>query len=280
MNTAEIIKWGRWRIAWVTRNNCDAVGKLLSAGDVDGVGLSPHHGFDGDTALLSHLPSFAGLVVTEGDTIDYQQIPRFNELKFVSLGGMRSRGFDFSGFVDLVDFRIASHPSDVLPKSEIPLESLYLKGYKPKTKDLRELPAYGCLDRLELVQAGVTSLDGVQRFIRLRDIDVSYCKTLDTISALASTLVERVHFESCGRIADIPVLAKCSRLRSIRLSSCGSLQSLAFLNDSKTIEEFRFVKMEVLDRDMTPLLRLRSVGFINKQGYSHTCEEVKEAIVK
>ena len=59
------------------------------------------------------------------------------------------------------------------------------------------------------------------------------------------------------------------------MSSCGNLASLAFLNKLLALDEFRFVKMEVLDGDLTPLLRLKSVGFIDKRSYSHTCAEVE-----
>ncbi|MBB5036332.1 hypothetical protein [Prosthecobacter dejongeii] len=278
MKTAEIIKWGRWRIAWVSSGNLDEVGKLLRSGEIDGVGLNPHHGFTGDPSFLNELPSFAGIIVTETGSLDCQTLPRFNELRFISLGGMRLRGFDFREFINLVDLRIVWHSGDILPSSGDSLESLYLKGYKPKTKDLNALSSFANLEALELVQAGVTSLDGVQRLARLRQIDVSYCKALVTIAALISTPIEQVHFEACGNIQDIPLLSRCARVRSIKLSSCGKLQSLSFLEESKTIEEFRFVKTEVADGDMSPLLKLKSVGFINKRDYSHTSEQVNEFI--
>lgn len=280
MKQPEIIKWGRWRIAWASSANLDAVAKLLRGGEIDGVGLSPHHGYTGDPALLNDLSSFAGVVFTDAGSLDCHAISRLHELRFITLGGARARGFDFSGLCNLADLRIGWHPGDVLPRGEGALESLYLKGYYPKSKNLTGLPEYENLETLELVQAGVTSLDGVERQKKIRELDVSYCKGLTTIAALVGASVERVHFEACGRIGDIPTLSRCPRIKSIRMSSCGNLQSLGFLRASKTIEEFRFVKMEVADGDMTPLLELESVGFIDKRGYSHTNEQVSAIIAK
>jgi hypothetical protein len=278
MKTAKIINWGRWRIAWASSENLDAVSELLRTGEIDGVGLSPHHGFTGDPSFLNELPSFAGIVMAETGSLDCRILPCLSGFRFISLGGARLCGFDFREFINLVDLRLVWHPSDILPRSGSSLASLYLKGYKPKTRDLNDLPSFVNLEELELVQAGVTSLDGAPALAKLRQIDVSYCKGLVTIAALIGTPVERVHFEACGKIEDIPVLSKCDRIRSIKLSACGNLQSLSFLEESKTIEEFRFVKMEIADGDMSPLLKLNSVGFINKRDYSHTSEQVNEFI--
>ncbi|MEN9470397.1 MAG: hypothetical protein RL630_2130 [Verrucomicrobiota bacterium] len=280
MKKSEITKWGRWCIAWANPGNLDSVATLLRDGQIDGVGLSPHYGYTGDPALLNDLPSFSGVVVTEAGDLDLQKIPNLDQLRFISLGGTRSRGIDLRSHGNLRDLRIVWHKGDLLPTGEGALESLYIKGYHPKTKDLTSLPEYANLETLELVQAAITSLCGVEKLRRLRELDVSYCKALVVIEALVATLVERVHFEACGRISDFPTLSRCPRLRAIRLSSCGKLQSLGFLKASKTIEEFRFVKMEVIDRDMSPLLGLKSVGFIDKPGYSHTSQQVSTIISK
>jgi hypothetical protein len=252
----------------------------LLDGEIDGVGLSPHYGFTGDATLLNRLPSFAGIVHTDAGSFDCRTLPLLNSLRFISLGGVRPQGTDFSDLSKLVDLRIGWNRSDLLPSPDGALESLYLKGYNPKSKDISGLPAFANLATLELVQAGITSLKGVERLKMIRELDASYCKGLATVQALVSTTVERVHFEGCGRITDIPALAKCPQLRSVRLSSCGNLKSLGFLKDSRTIEEFRFVKMEVDDCDMTPLLALKSVGFIDRRGYSHTNAQVTQLITK
>ena len=278
MKQVDIIKWGRWRIAWASSATLGAVAKLLRCGEINGVGLSPHHGYTGDPVLLNELPNSSGVVFTDAGSLNCHVIPRLNELRFISLGGARSRGFDFSRLCNLADLRIGWHPGDDLPSGEGALESLYLKGYNPKSKDLTALPEYEKLETLELVQAGITSLDGVERQKSLRELDISYCKSLATVAALVGTPVERVHFEACARIENIPVLSQCPHMKSIRLSACGNLQSLGFLKKSQTIEEFRFVKMEVADGDMTPLLELKSVGFIDKRGYSHTSEQVRAII--
>lgn len=280
MKQLEIIKWGRWRIAWASALNVDAVASLLNRGDIDGVGLSPYHEYGGDPAFLEKLPAFSGVVVAEANSSRWTEISRLPDLQFLSLGGSRSNGFDFRRFRSLVDLRIGWHKDDILPASFSLLKSLSLYGYAPKTRNLSCLPGFTALEELELVKARITSLEGVERFARIRELDVSYSRDLTSVKALVGTSIERVHFEACPKVMDIPMLNGCPCLKSIRLASSGNLPSLGFLRVSKTIEEFRFVKMEVLDGDMTPLLSLKSVGFSDRRGYSHTSAEIAELIAK
>ena len=143
MKQAETIKWGRWRIAWACLANLDAVAELLRTGEIDGVGLSPHHGYTGDPAFLNDLPTFAGIVVTEPAVFDIRAIPRPNELRFITIASARLRGNDFSVFCNLDHLGIHWHPADVLPSDSSILSSLYLYGFKPKTKDVTSLPKFG-----------------------------------------------------------------------------------------------------------------------------------------
>jgi len=280
MGTAEIIKWGRWRIAWASAQNAEAVSHLLRNGQIGGIGLCSHRGYDGDPAFIRGVATFAGIVITEPTSSDLEAVSKLDQLQFLSLGGPRPAGFDFSRLTRLRDLRMHWHKDDTLPGTHTSLESLYLHGYAPQTKDLRRLPAFSNLRSLELVRAKITELAGIERLSALRELDVSHCKGLQSVADLAGTGIERVHLESCPKIMDIPTLCQCPDIKSIRLSSSGDFESLGFLKASKSLEEFRFVKMKVLDGDMTPLLSLKSVGFTNRRGYSHTNEEINVSIAR
>jgi protein phosphatase 1 regulatory subunit 7 len=101
---------------------------------------------------------------------------------------------------------------------------------------------------------------------------------LKKVEAIGGTWVETLHIETCSSIQDFAALAKCKSLRRLRYINCGVIGSLAPLRDFKALEEFRFVKTNVLDGDMTPLMSLKSIGFENKRHYSHTPEQIDAAI--
>jgi hypothetical protein len=278
--TVEIIKWGPRRIAWLTSSNLDDVDELLNTQQVDGVGLSPHHGFDGDFSILSALPRLRVLIAVYADKFDCTPIQECSELRFLGLQTIKRKPFDFSAFSKLRELSIDWQSRDVLPSPGSQLESLRLRGYKPKSNDLTTLPAYANLISLELVQSGVTSLEGIARLRALREVDIAFCRYLAKINNILATEVEQVHFENCPNIADIPELAFCPTLRSIRLSACPDLESLKFLESSKKIETFTFVKMRVKDCDLSPLLKMKTVRFMDFRSYSHTCEEIQALINK
>jgi hypothetical protein len=85
-------------------------------------------------------------------------------------------------------------------------------------------------------------------------------------------------FEACKKIKDFAVLAKCPRLRTLRVLNCGELESLRDLALFPQLEDFRFVKTKIRDGDMSPLLRLKRVGFLKNANYSHTPEQIQQAI--
>lgn len=277
----EIREWDRWRIADVTKSNLNEIIRLLSDGDIDGICISPFRGFEGDFNILNQLPSYKGIIVEDCCKIDYNSIPRISQMSFLALGGKDSpHGIDFSTIPNLEHLTTDWNPKHILPHSDGPLKTLRMWHYKPKSRDLSDLHAYENLGDLFLAQTRIESLEGVQRFKELKKIEVAYCQVLTSVAALADTDVERVEMEACGQIVDIPLLAKCVRLKAIRASGCGTLNSLSFLNESKSIDWFTFVNTNVEDGDMTPLFRLNNVGFINKRHFSHTLEQVKEGIAK
>jgi protein phosphatase 1 regulatory subunit 7 len=277
MKPTDIKKWGRWRIAWVNTENLDTVSQLLKGGEIDGVGLSQNHGFDGDTGILDTLPSFAGIVIADNEVVDSASLARFRDIRFLTLGERRA-AIDFTQFRGLIDLRINWKNDDTLPDSRSSLESLYLMGYKPKTKDLSLLPISPYLRELELVQAGLANLEGVQKQSALTEVQISYCSSLVSVAALTQSLIELVHLEACKRINDLQSLSGCQRLKMLRLADCGKLQSLNFLDECQSLEEFRFVNTKIVDGDMSPLLRLKRVGFIAKRSYTHTPDEVRAII--
>ena len=274
----QIVQWGRWRIAWATISNASKINDLLKSEAIDGVGVSPHHGFDGkDLAFLRELESLQGVVMPFPETYDCSELVGLKSIRFLTLGPKKTV-MDYSLFPSLVDLRINWNARDRLPKDFQPLESLYIKGYSPKSKDLNMLPSFKYLEFLELVQGSFEKLDGIERILALKQAQFSYCTKLIDIRALRGSCLELVDFEKCKKVNDLNPLTGCQRLKTIRLGGIGNLQSISFLNACPVIEEFRFVDIDVVDGDMSPLLRLKKVGFIGKRHYSHTQEEVRSYI--
>lgn len=246
---------------------------------IEGVGLSPHKGYKlSDLAFLEDYPDVAGVAVPYAEKIDLGDLSRLRNLKYLSISGSRQE-LDLGIFEKLEELRVEWHPKLHMPPRFSELRELLLTGYKTKTRDLSALPEIPNLTRLELVQGNVERLEGIQRFPKLQSAEFSYMKDLKDISAVrkAGGLTD-LRFATCKAVEDFSVTKSMPNLRTLRIIDCGKLPSIAFLNEIPRLEEFRFVKTRIVDGDLTPLLRLKRVGFLPTKGYSHTPEQIEAAI--
>jgi hypothetical protein len=274
----KIDKWGKWKIAWLSTSNQKEIATLMESGAVDGVGINQHNQKGATTALLKKLPSPRGLVLTDVEGMDLFPISQMLKLRFLTLGQERKTWIDFSKYSELEDLRINYHLNDVFPTARSKLSDLCIASYKPVTKALSEVESFPHLTTLELVQPNIQKLDGIEKQKALRKIELHYCRSLTSLSALANTEVEMLHLSSCSKIEDFAALAGCPELKIIIVSSCGTIPSLRFLNDCKKLEEFRCVNTVIGDNDLLPMLRLKSVAISNRRSYSHTNEELNKLV--
>jgi len=78
-----------------------------------------------------------------------------------------------------------------------------------------------------------------------------------------------LEFGHCPQITDHDHVSAIKSLKVLWFNHCGKVPSLRFLDALPDLEDFRFVGTEVLDGDLNPCLRIRSVGFFDKKSYSH-----------
>jgi hypothetical protein len=273
------LKWGSLNVAWFELDDVQAIARAIEEGSIDGVVLDKRHTPSGLPVELFGLPSFDALVLAEPEGLELSRLTSLARLKLLSLGEGKRTGIDLTQFALLEDLTIAPQADDVLPAATAPLRRLVLRQYKPASKSLTEVPAYGSLVDLEVVQCRLTSLDGVQRFVHLQSLGLFHCKDLVTLDALAGTSVTSLHIDTCKKIVDVESLSKLPVLGKLVLSNMPPLRSLRFIEKFQALEEFRFVKTDVEDGDMRPLLRLNEVGFLDQRSFNMTVREVNAHIV-
>lgn len=279
MNTqTQIIKWGTNRIAWVQSKNIQSAIDLVNRGEVDGLGISPHHGYDEtDISFVADVPGLGGIVLPFARNYDLTVLQAIHGLRFLTIAGS-DQPFDCRIYPKLYELRVEWHPTLSLPIAGSRLRSLYIRSYKPKVKNLSDLPVYEKLSELEINQGNITSLDGIEKLIALSSVSLFHLRQLHSIAAIAKTAIRLLHVEGSKTIADVERLSDCPKLQCLRLIDCGKLGSLSFIHHFKKLEELRFVNTKIQDGDMTPLFGLKAVGFLGQKSYSHTPEQVRETI--
>lgn len=247
---------------------------------LDGLYISHHHGYKrNDLTFLKDYPFVTRVVVAYSPRIRVSDLCNLEGLRLICIADNK-QPIDFAAFPNLEDLSVAWHSKMTFPERNTTLKRLSLWNYKPRSKDLTELPEYVNLEELRIIRSPLRSLAGLRRFRRLKHLGLSYLSKLERIADLDTPSLEILEFDVCRKIRDHERVAAFPRLRVLRLNDCGEMPSLKFLDRMPRLEEFSFVDTNVLDGDLRPLFRLKYAGFLNKKHYSHTDEEVEATIAE
>jgi len=244
---------------------------------VDLIRISPYHGFtEGNLDFILDIKKLKGIDIYRSNQIDISAIEKRTDLEDLSIRENKQK-IDLSCHSNLVWLVIHWHKKIKLP---LPRKSRleFLLFSSPTDKTLLFLPHYRHLAWISMCGGSTVSLDGIERFKNLRKYEHHYGKNLQDISNLTELpCLEHLRFENCTKIEVGDIIERCKNLKTLAYFRCPDLPSLAFINKMKKLEWFGFGDLNVLDGDMTPLLKLKDFAFYpNKRHYSHTCEELKK----
>lgn len=185
---------------------------------------------------------------------------------------------------------------DQLPKSEalvadlggggtaldslVGFQYLWVRGFKSGSGSFHDFPSRGTVKCLELSLANVRSFGGVSRLGPLKRLELHYCLKLESdegLTEIADSL-EWLHINQSKKFRIGDGLLGLERLKVLCLNNCAAVPNLQFLERFPALLDFRFVGTNVLDGDLSPLLRhptLCSVGFLDRRHYSAKAEDIQ-----
>nr|WP_254178232.1 MULTISPECIES: hypothetical protein [unclassified Planococcus (in: firmicutes)] len=166
------------------------------------------------------------------------------------------------------------------PKAEgigslVNLKKMQIGGYKPKGKNLEEFAGLKALVDLELTNANIVSLEGIQGLKNLNHLELYRMRTLTDIGAIQhlSENLTSLHIEKTKNIQDFTPIGKVQSLVHLALNDCGTISSIQFIKHLPHLSSMRFWDSTVLDGDVSPCIELEHVDFTNKKHYSHRLKE-------
>jgi protein phosphatase 1 regulatory subunit 7 len=243
-----------------------------------GIFISKAHGYKlKDLKFLKDYPFITRVHIAYAPSICVSDLYAIPKLRSINIADNKEP-IDISAFSELEKLIVDWHPKITFPKVNKTLKYLSLSNYKPKSKDLTELPYFLNVEELQIIRAPLISLVGLGRFKKLKGLNLAYLSKLERIAGLDAYSIEELMLDVCRKISDHAHVTNFPKLWKLMLCACGTVPSLKFLNRMPTLRWFTFVDTNVLDGDMTPCFRLESVGTSNKKHYSHTSEEIKAII--
>ncbi len=235
---------------------------------------------------LSFLKDFPSLLYLEIDghkqkinTRHLDGLANLRGLKISDPGG----GLDFSCFPELENFWGDWHQDNRNISSCRELRRLSIWHFKPTTRDLSEFAGLVRVEDLSVIQSSLASLSGIEALEDLRYLCVGYAPKLESLDAFAKyeSGIREIDFETVKAIRSYEPIADIPRLRRLMLFKCAPMPNVKWMAAMKHLDFFSFVETNVVDGDLSPLLglpRLRYVGTMGKKHYSHTGDELNDAL--
>ena len=162
-------------------------------------------------------------------------------------------------------------------------EYAILWHFKAKGLSFDNLPQSRTLLYLELNWANIKDFQGVDKFKNLKRLELHYCTKLENdtgLKALKNTL-EFLHINQSKKFTLSDELLHLKELKVLCLNSCGAIRNLKFLSHFPKLVDFRFVDTNIIDGDLTPILKhptIRNVGFLNKRHYNYTDNQLESEL--
>lgn len=179
--------------------------------------------------------------------VDKFDFSRFRYLQQV--GGVWTKGwYGLEKCPDLVRFRVSK-----------------FKG------SISDIPNLAKLERIDLIQTTIVSLSGLEQAGKLKIFEISYAGKLHSIRAIAgvASTLERLVFDRCKNIEDVKTLQALSNLAWLSITDCGQISSIDFLEGMGRLHTFITVGTKVLDGDMTPILKNKSLRYVAAENARH-----------
>jgi protein phosphatase 1 regulatory subunit 7 len=246
--------------------------RIYTDNHLDGVTVSQDYKLQ-NVDFLADYPSIEHLSISDG-VKDISAIHNLHNLKSLFMSGKKE--INFLDFPLLKDLNVEwSSLLSNMDKCKW-LESLILRGYNPKTKDCLTLPDVVWVKRIALIQSTVCSLNGLEKFQKLKKLEFDYCGKLENLCCLESSNESLTYllFDHCKSIKNHEYVTNLSHLYTLAYNDCGVIPSIKFIKEMAALKKFMFVGTNVADGDMTPCIGLEYAAFSNKRHFSHTMEQI------
>lgn len=260
----------------------DALAAFAREGSLGG----PYSGFTiSGISDLSFLKDFPDLLYLEIDGHKQRINPRALD-GLANLRGLKisdaSGGIDFRCFPELEHFWGDWHPEHRNIGTCRELRRLNVWHFNPPSRDLAELAGLVRLEDLGLVQTNIASLASIEALEDVRYLQIARAPKLESLDALSGhESIREMDFETLKGIKSYEPITAIHKLRRLMLFKGAPMPNLKWMAGLKHLDFFSFVETNVVDGDLSPLLRLpclRSVGTMDKKHYSHTSDELNEAL--
>lgn len=234
----------------------------------------------GELSFLADLPFLGSFSVTDLVINDISPIHHLTSLKSLTVYTYCKTEIDFTKFPRLEECVLEWRPRAKSLFQCKTLKRLFLNSYKGKDTD-----GFAGLPNLEWLEVGngpVQSLKGLGTLKKLKHLQIFLMRKLESLEGLEGlSALEDLEVSGCRKIQSIEPLTSLSKLRRLQVGNCGDIETIRPVEKLKRLEFFWFYDTNVLDGDLSPLLKLKhltDINFKNSKRYEYTREEMRRLL--
>lgn len=213
-----------------------------------------------DLAFITRCPSLTDISIYPDDfgfdCFDYSPLYSMPSLKSVSCRtqyGIKEQyktNIDYSRIQGVKE--ISASGSGHSGYEMVPsLETLWISNCK-KHRDFQAISCSAQLQKVTLMQCGIQTLDGIEKYRELHSLALYQNRALIDISPIASlgNSLQTLVIEGCPKISDFAVLSTLVNLEHLQLYGSNTIPTLSFLQEMPKLKTFTFT-MNVDNGDLS-----------------------------
>jgi hypothetical protein len=158
------------------------------------------------------------------------------------------------------------------------LKHLFVNSYD--RSDVTPFARLSNLESLQILNAQVNSLRGLEPLVHLRSLRIANLKHLRSLAGIEQMAqLEKLELSTCRKISSLEPIGNLKKLRALYLNDNRDIDSLGVLDKLTELESVTFCEStNIRDGNLYPLWRqehLKRIAFQNRRHYSHRREEFK-----
>ena len=226
--------------------------------------------------FLADIPRLKRLDVLDATVKNIAGIHLLSELRYIDMSDYSKEPIDFTKFplltVACMEYSRGRESVGKCPNLEV------LRVQHFSEKNLAVLNDLNTIRELWFSQGSLGDISLIRKFSQVQSVSFMLLRNLRDLSPLSSLQsLEKLDLRYSKNFSNIEALAGMKSLKRLDIGNCGDIESLLPLESCTNLEALFFADTNILDGDMSILLRmpnLKTVVFLNKRHYSVRREDI------
>ena len=234
-----------------------------------------------DISFVRNLKNIRSLEIYNWDVTDISPLAEITQLEKLGIECNYKKSIDFSQFMKLHTLLLRWRPKSENIFDATSIQNLSITNFP--YENLTKMNKLDKLESLKLTSKKLLTLNGAENLSNLTSIDLFRCPSLTSLEGVQGAAKLRViELDTCKKVNDLAPLGDLSELRSVTLNNCEAIKTLLPLRKCHQIETlFLTESTNIEDGSISvfnELPNIKTMWFANRKHYSHTREQVQEAI--